>query len=263
METEKIYQLDRKSIELFASKGTKDNKPRKGNPNGYKVRRVMQVVKDLSGKRWWDISILDLACGEGVYTIEAGLHGAHVWGIDARPERMAEGSEVALKHDLIRTRFLQMDIRELDKTKHWFDVILCLGILYHLAWKDIVPVLKKIYEHCNRMVVIDTHVATSAQAVKQVESDGVIYNGYLYREHDDDETEDERKKKQLSSMPDNTFSFWLTRESLFTLLYKIGFTSVYEVAVPIEPGKPFNRVTLVAVKGEPVVVSTYPWVNGK
>jgi len=43
----------------------------------------------------------------------------------------------------------------------------------------------------------------------------------------------------------------------------VGFTSILECAVPFEPGKAEDRITLAAVKGEPVQVSSYPWVNGK
>jgi hypothetical protein len=47
------------------------------------------------------------------------------------------------------------------------------------------------------------------------------------------------------------------------LLHDVGFTSVCECNVPLEPGKPENRITVVAVKGEPVRISSYPWINEK
>ena len=62
---------------------------------------------------------------------------------------------------------------------------------------------------------------------------------------------------------DNTFSFRFSRESLLKALHDVGFTSAYECHMPFEPGKAQDRITVVAVKGAPVLLSTYPWVNGK
>ena len=33
--------------------------------------------------------------------------------------------------------------------------------------------------------------------------------------------------------------------------------------MPLEPGKAEDRITLAALRGQPVAISTYPWVNGK
>jgi hypothetical protein len=42
-----------------------------------------------------------------------------------------------------------------------------------------------------------------------------------------------------------------------------GFTSICECYVPFESGKVADRITMVAGKGNPVLLSTYPWVNHK
>ncbi len=60
-----------------------------------------------------------------------------------------------------------------------------------------------------------------------------------------------------------SFIFWFTKDSLVTLLVDVGFTSVFECHAPLEPSKPGDRITLVACKGSPVKISTYPWVNEK
>ena len=52
--------------------------------NSIKVRRIMQITKDLTNIDFSKLSILDLGCAEGVYSIEAALRGAHVLGIDGR-----------------------------------------------------------------------------------------------------------------------------------------------------------------------------------
>ena len=46
------------------------------------------MMCDLTTNPIEQVSVLDLACGEGVYAIEAALRGATVLAIDARTERM-------------------------------------------------------------------------------------------------------------------------------------------------------------------------------
>ena len=50
---------------------------------------------------------------------------------------------------------------------------------------------------------------------------------------------------------------------LVRALRDTGFTTVVECHAPLEPGKAEDRITLAALKGEGVRISTYPWVNGK
>jgi 2-polyprenyl-3-methyl-5-hydroxy-6-metoxy-1,4-benzoquinol methylase len=80
---EQFRRLDEEAIRLFARKGVEagPNTPQIGRENGLKVRRTMQIIRDLSGRPFEELRILDLGCGEGVYAIEAGLRGAEVVGV--------------------------------------------------------------------------------------------------------------------------------------------------------------------------------------
>jgi hypothetical protein len=60
---------------------------------------------------------------------------------------------------------------------------------------------------------------------------------------------------------DNERSFWFTRPSLFNLLTRVGFTSVYTCQTPAFPGQTLDRDTLVAVKGSPQQLVSTPVVN--
>src|SRR5262249_40286705 len=82
------------------------------------------------------------------------------------------------------------------------------------------------------------------------------------REHNDDDSEEVRKGRVLMSL-DNTWSFWFTPASLVRLLINSGFTSVFSCEAPLEHGKPQDRITIAALKGEPVRISSYPWINDK
>jgi SAM-dependent methyltransferase len=263
MSSERVFPLDQETIELFALKGTQGGcgTPHIGNAIGVKVRRVMQLIRDFSKKPFDQLRILDLACGEGVYAIEAALRGAEVRALDARTDRMNKGAKAAERHGLKNLCFEQNDIRNVNLDSHGsVDVVLFLGILYHLDQRDVFSVLKNIYEMCNQFMVIDTHIALQGQV--KVKYDGRSYEGKHVREHGDDDPHEIRRSRLLASL-DNPLSFWFTKGSLFRLLDDVGFTSVCECTVPLEPFKPADRITIIAAKGEPVQVSSYPWVNDK
>jgi SAM-dependent methyltransferase len=263
MALERVRSLDPETLELFAAKGTQGGPgiPQVGNANGVKVRRVMQIVQDLTKIPFDRLCILDMACGEGVYAIEAALGGAKVLAVDARDSRMKEGARAAGRLGLNNLRFEQEDIRKVNAQSHGqFDVVFFLGILYHLDTPDVFAVLQNVYEMCRQFVVIDTHVALQKQVL--VEHSGHAYEGASVREHGEGDHEALRRGRLLASL-DNTFSFWFTTESLYRLLRNVGFISVFECNVPREPFKPQDRITVVALKGEPDHISSYPWVNHK
>jgi SAM-dependent methyltransferase len=246
--------LDADALALFARKGREGGPdvPQAGEANGVKVRRVMQLVADLARKPFRELRILDLGCGEGVYAIEAALRGAEVVAVDARTQRMDEGRAVALRHGLASVRFEQGDVRRVTRATHGeFDVVLLLGLLYHLD--DPVTVLGNL--PCAHLLVVDTLIALDADAELQG------YRGQWHREHEDDDTAELRRSRVLKSI-DNAMSFRLTADSLVRAVRDAGFTTVVECHAPLEPGKAQDRITLAAVKGEGVRLSTYPWVNG-
>lgn len=262
MSDEVIHPLDDDMLDYFARKG-KEGGPsvqQAGNENGLKVRRIMQVISDLSGKPFHDLSILDCACGEGVYAIEAGLRGAQISALDARSQRMDFGRQFALRLGLDNVTFDLADVRDVSVSTHGqFDAILFLGILYHLDVPDAFEVLQNLAAMCKKLLIIDAHIATAG--IENTTFNGRTYRGHKIREHDDDASDAERQSKVLQSI-DNTFSWYFEPDSLVELLVDLGFTTVLECKAPLEPFKADNRVTLIAMKATPVAVSTYPWVNG-
>jgi SAM-dependent methyltransferase len=263
MSPESIRSLDPETLGLFARKGLRPgcDVPHTGNENGVKVRRVMQIIRDLSKKPFERLRILDLACGEGVYAIEAALRGAEVIAVDARSERMDEGAAAAARLGLRNLKFEKNDVRRITAASHGrFDVVLFLGILYHLEDRDAFSALRNIHEMCEQFVIIDTHIALRGR--DRTEGNGKAYDGARLREHAESDPETLRASRLQASL-DNLTSFWFTKESLFRLLGDVGFTSAGEFAIPREPLKPKNRITLVATKGDPVRISSYPWVNDK
>jgi SAM-dependent methyltransferase len=255
---EEPRRLDAEALALFARKGREGGPhvPQAGEANGVKVRRVMQLVADLAPRPFERLRILDLGCGEGVYAIEAALKGADVLAIDARTERMREGAACAERHGLSNVRFVQEDVRRISRATHGaFDVLLLLGLLYHLDAGDALDVLGNVRDLCTGLLVVDTLVTLAPDT----EFRG--YAGTRVREHEDADSPEARRGRLLRSI-DNTFAFRFTRASLCRTLVDLGFTSVLECRAPLEPGRAEERVTLAARRGEGVRLATYPWVNG-
>jgi SAM-dependent methyltransferase len=263
MTEECTRKLDDEALDLFAKKGSEGGHcvPQAGEANGVKVRRIMQITRDLARRPFPELRILDLGCGEGVYAIEAGLRGAEVLALDVRTQRMDRGARCAARHSLSTVRFVQEDVRHIRREAlGLFDVVYLLGLLYHLDAPNVFTILQNVYSLCTEMLVVDTLISLTPDT--QVEWQGQVYQGHRCREHDDEDTEEVRRSRVLRSI-DNTFSFRFTKESLLRALRDVGFTSAYECHVPFEPGKAEDRITLVAQKGIPVLLSTYPWVNQK
>jgi SAM-dependent methyltransferase len=258
---EEIRNLDDDALALFARKGLEagPDAPQVGEANAVKVRRVMQLTSDLTSKPFDELRILDLGCGEGVYAIEAALRDAEVLAIDARTERMNEGAAVAARHGLDNVTFSQEDVRAVGIGTHGeFDVSYCLGLLYHLDSPDVFELLESLHGLCRELLLIDTLIATAPET--EIEFKGRAYEAARVREHQAGDPAEVRRSRLLRSI-DNEFAVRLTRSALVRALSDTGFSTVLECLVPLEPGKPDDRITLAALKGKPVSLSTYPWLN--
>ena len=260
---EVFRELKECELERFSRKGFEGGPgiPQSGLANGVKVRRIMQITRDFARQTNGGLRALDLGCGDGVYAIEAALRGIQVVAVDARTERMQQGAACAKRLGLDNLTFVQQDIRSVEPGGFGtFEIVYLLGILYHFDAPDVFGVLEQVFRLCSGTLVVDTLVASAADL--DVEWKGQKYAGCRRREHEDGDAPEVRRSKLLRSI-DNTFSFWFTRDSLTRALRDVGFNSVYECRVPFEPGKADDRITLVARKEPPVVLSAYPWINGK
>jgi SAM-dependent methyltransferase len=221
-----------------------------------KWRRILQVVSDLAGQPLDRLRILDLACLEGQYAIEFARHGATAVGIEGREGNVAKARFAKDALGLDNLEFYQDDVRNLSAAKYGhFDVVLCLGLLYHLDSPGVFELTKQIGQVCRRLTVIDTYISLADK--EQYTFEGRTYWGRGYFEHDADSSLDDRLKNAWASL-DNPSSVWLTRASLLNLLNHVGFTSAYECHNPAEANKFKDRITLVGVKGTPQELLNVP-----
>lgn len=215
-----------------------------------KLRRVVQLVSDICDRPMIDLRVLDLACLEGMYSIELAKQGAHVCAIEGRETNLEKARFAAQVLRLGNIDFQQDDVRNLSEGKHGkFDVVLCLGILYHLDSTDVFRFLENVFAVCRRVAVIDTCISLYPE--QTFFHKGKRYLGKTVLEHALGTSPAEKQKNLWASL-DNPNSVHFTRRSLCSLLYDLGFTSVCECHVPQEPQKPAERVTLVAIKGTTV-----------
>ncbi|MDX1977693.1 MAG: class I SAM-dependent methyltransferase, partial [Pseudanabaenaceae cyanobacterium bins.68] len=128
-----------------------------------KLRRYCQIIADhlLQGDRTWqDLRILDLACLEGIYGLEMALQGAEVVGIEGRAANLAKAKFVQEVLGLANIQFYQDDVRHLSVEKYGkFDVVICVGILYHLDQPDLFAFLSQIAAVNQGIAIIDTQIA--------------------------------------------------------------------------------------------------------
>ncbi len=225
----------------------------------FKQRRILQIVSDITNRPLEELRVLDLACCEGAYSVEFALHGAEVVGIEGREANIVKAQFAKDVLGLDRLTLIEDDVRNLRPKEHgMFDVVLCIGILYHLNVPDVFTFMERVASVCTRLAIIDTHLGITGDVSAKHKS--VTYFGDTFREHDPDSSAEERMENPWASLSDPE-SFWLTRPSLDNLLAKVGFTSVYECHNPSEIYRPADRITLVAIKGTHHQVRSAPNIN--
>ncbi|MBC7604854.1 MAG: methyltransferase domain-containing protein [Ramlibacter sp.] len=207
--------------------------------------RINQIVTDFVRKPIAEVRVLDLACLEGDYSAEFAMRGAQVLGIEGRRTNVERARE---RFRLPNLEFVQDDVRNISREKYGeFDVVLCLGILYHLDAPDCFKLLESIAEVCTGVAVIDTHVSDIRS--ETVNHRGKDYAGWRYVEYVRPPSQQEEEASTWASIG-NVRSFWPTKPSLVNAIVDAGFTSVYDCQYPAWNDIPADRVAFAATKGE-------------
>ena len=102
-----------------------------GDFPSYKWREFAgSLPEDLSGCR-----ALDIGCNAGYYTFALAQRGADVVGIDHDPHFLRQARWAAEQLGLSEhVELRQMDVYDLARMTETFDVVLFLGVLYHLRY---------------------------------------------------------------------------------------------------------------------------------
>jgi len=179
----------------------------------------------------------DLGSLEGGFALELARAGARVTGYEARRLNMHKLKLIEDHFALTNLDFVQADVKEFGLGgAAAFDVVLALGILYHLDrpadWlAQIAPVVK-------RVLILDTHFApaldsdlpridprlANLSALEEQNAGGAAYPGRWFHEFG----EDSDREAQLWASYSNSRSFWLTKEALLRAVIAAGFELVFE-----------------------------------
>ena len=121
---------------------------------------LMAVGGSLRGKR-----VLDIACNSGFWSIQCALLGAEVVGFDGRPELIQQAELIKSIVWVRNVEFKVMDFWEMSSQSFGgtFDIVLNLGILYHLT--NPLEALRLTISMARKYVVLDTEVYPSRQPV--------------------------------------------------------------------------------------------------
>ena len=85
------------------------------------------IPADISGK-----SVLDIGCNAGFYALEMKRRGARrVLGIDSDPQYLAQ-ARFAAEVSGAEVEFCEMDVYQVPELREKFDIVLFMGVLYHL-----------------------------------------------------------------------------------------------------------------------------------
>src|SRR4051812_37116099 len=105
------------------------------------------VPKDLHG-----MTVLDIGCNAGFYAIEMKRRGAdRVLGIDSDPTYLAQ-AHFAAEICGVELELQQMSVYQVGRLKEKFDLVLFMGVLYHL--RHPLLALDLIHEHVARDLLL-------------------------------------------------------------------------------------------------------------
>ena len=102
-----------------------------GDFPAFKWRELAPALPaDLSGKR-----ALDIGCNAGFYSVELARRGADVLGIDHDERYLRQASWARSEFGLDdRIELRQLDVYDLARLADRFDLVLFMGVLYHLRY---------------------------------------------------------------------------------------------------------------------------------
>jgi SAM-dependent methyltransferase len=192
-----------------------------------------KLVVEACGGTLEGLTLVDLGCLEGGFTLAFAQHGApHALGIEAR-ELSVRRCELA--RDLLgldNAEFACSDVNDELARRDPFDVVFASGILYHVA--DPAQPLRRMRAVCAHMALIDTHVAHPTTVTHQcselieMTSGGQTYRGRRYREHSRGDSRAQRDRRPWSAWEDDDV-FWPLEDDLVAMIRHAGFNAVNKI----------------------------------
>jgi len=122
------------------------------------------IVPDLRGR-----SVLDIGCNAGFYSIEMKRRGAdRVLGIDANEEYLDQ-ARFAAEVSGFDIEFRKLSVYDVGALGERFDIVLFLGVLYHL--RHPLLALDLLHEHVTRDLLVFQSMQRGSPTVAPVDDD--------------------------------------------------------------------------------------------
>lgn len=122
------------------------------------------IPNDLTGK-----SVLDIGCNAGFYAFEMKRRGAaRVLGIDT-DEHYLRQARFAAELEEADVEFLRMPVWDVADLRETFDLVIFMGVLYHL--RHPLLALDLIHEHVARDLLLFQSMQRGSKDVIQVDAD--------------------------------------------------------------------------------------------
>ncbi|HEX4770717.1 MAG TPA: TIGR04290 family methyltransferase [Bryobacteraceae bacterium] len=122
------------------------------------------IPSDLSGK-----TVLDIGCNGGFYSIEMKRRGAaRVIGIDSDPAYLNQ-ARFAAQATGADIQFHQLDVYDIAALKEKFDIVLFMGVLYHL--RHPLLALDLLHEHVVRDTLIFQSMLRGSSSILRLDED--------------------------------------------------------------------------------------------
>jgi tRNA (mo5U34)-methyltransferase len=137
-----------------------------GDYPGAKFRRFApHLPQDLSGK-----SVLDIGCNAGFYSVEMKRRGAdRVLGIDSDDRYLAQAQLAAETLGYDDIEFAKLDVYDVGAIGEKFDLVIFMGVLYHL--RHPLLALDLIREHAARDMMLFQSMQRGSKHVLPLEKD--------------------------------------------------------------------------------------------
>jgi tRNA (mo5U34)-methyltransferase len=146
-----------------------------------RYRHVFPALLSLTGDSLEGKTVLDIGCNCGFWSIQAQLAGAQrVLGLEASEENVEQARLILGLTGLKGLSFEIANAYDVSSERHGqFDVVLYLGLLYHL--ENPVLALNRLADVTREVAVVDTTVVPEPASVCQVQPDVVHNQNYWNR----------------------------------------------------------------------------------
>lgn len=167
----------------------------------------------LAGGSLAGLTVLDVGCNQGFWSIEAARAGAlAVLGVEGRPEHVATARFVADVLNIANVDFETLNVFDPALAQRGpFDVVLCLGLLYHVDRP--LELLERLRSLTRRWLVLDTSVVDLRAAVLHL-----VF----------EDPEDPRNVVDEGPVGDGLVAV-PSREAVERMLWHVGFAAVWRV----------------------------------